>query len=74
MFRDLDWRLNFKGNYVSKHPKTGETVTVFKNRYGDWSGVWNGEYIVGYFMTPEETCEQMERWFAGEDVLTSKGL
>jgi len=68
----LDWRENAKGNFVAKHPETGETVTVFKNKRGSWSGVWDGVYLSGFFDKPEAACEQMGRWIDGEDVKTWK--
>lgn len=68
----LDWRESRNGNFVTTHPKTDETVTVFLNKRGLWSGVWDGEFISGYFETAEEACKQMERWFDGEDVPTWK--
>lgn len=66
----LDWHEARNGNYVTSHPETDDTVTVFQNKHGKWGGVSDGVFISGFFDTPEDACEQMERWFAGEDVKT----
>jgi hypothetical protein len=68
----LDWHETRNGNHVTSHPETGETVTVFQNKAGNWSGVWGGVFISGFFDTHEDACEKMERWFDGEDVKTWK--
>ena len=68
----LDWRENWKGNYITLHPTTGQPVTAFRNKKGSWGGVWDGVFLSGNFRTAEEACEQLERLIAGEDVPTRK--
>jgi hypothetical protein len=67
---ELYWHDTRSGNFVTTHPRTGETATVFLNKHGRWSGVCGGEFISGYFETAEDACKQMERWFAGVNVPT----
>jgi hypothetical protein len=68
----LDWHETRNGNYVTSHPETGQTVTVFLNKHGSWSGVWDDVFISGFFDTHDDACEQMERWFDGANVKTWK--
>jgi len=65
---DLDWVRTRKGSYIASHPDTGETVTVFRNRAGNWSGVWNDVFLSGHFESAQHACWQMERWLDGGDV------
>jgi len=62
----LDWYESNNGNYVHSISK-GDVMTVFKNKNGEWSGIYEGKFLRGSYDDPEEAKERMERWIIGGD-------
>lgn len=62
----LDWYENSNGNYVYSISK-GDVMTVFKNKDGEWSGIYDGKFLRGSYEDPEEAKDLMEKWIIDGD-------
>jgi hypothetical protein len=60
-----EWNENSNGNYVYVID-TDDIMTVFKNRDGDWVGVYRDRFTKGSFDTAEEAMKVMDSVLEGD--------
>lgn len=67
----FDWIENNNGNYVCIFGED-DLMTVFENKNGKWSGIYDDNLLKVPHSSPEEAMEAMERFYLGATELVQK--
>lgn len=67
----FNWIENSNGNYVCVFGEN-DLMTVFENRNGKWSGIYDDKILKIPHESPEEAMEAMERFYLGAIELAEK--